>query len=681
MFGGFGAKPATTSAFGGGLGASGTTSTFGQPATGTSAFGQTPAPAFGGFGQANTQQQAKPSLFGNLGGNTATTTQPAFGGFGQTPAAQPAQPAPFSFGSTAPAQPATSAFGQPAAKPAFSFGQTAPAENKPAFGGFGTTTTTQPATTSLFGQPAQQQPAGGLFGGGSAFGQNNTAAAKPLFGSTAPGTSLFGNTQTQQPGQQAAAPAPLFSFGQNNTANTATTSAPAFGFGQTQPQQQQQQQPQQQAGGLFGNLGGGSSLFGGQNTQQQPTNSLFGGSNLGSTFGGLGQTQNSQFGQSQQQQQPLQPIQASIDQNPYGNNPIFANIQPAQTSGLQQAAPAAGLNDSSKKQLPLFASLAYKNTPRSAARITKLRGFATSTASPAASNGRFGSPSINGTPSRGSTTMTITNGAATPDGHLTLSPQAFTTRQSVKKLVIDSKSRALSRPGTPSASAQNSNAVTASGGARFDPNAEVADRSVSRSRTPQAQAATPASAVIERAGSAQQGSRLRNSENGQDDSRNAPLTDGDYFTKPSLKALRAMSKKDLSDVIDLEVGRQGYGSIQWQEPVDLSELSSVRELLGGVVVIEDREVMVYSGKYEEDKPEVGKGLNVPATVTLYKCWPLDKATREPIKSADHARTRQLINKLRKKAETTFVDYVAESGAWIFNVEHFSRYVSDALRAE
>ena len=182
-----------------------------QPSTSTTLFGQStqPQPAnsmFGSFGNAGASSAAPGSTFGGLG---QTSTQPT-GGFGafnqaQQPAQQPApQPAP---------QPATSGFGsfnqaqQPQPQPQntglFGGGSAFAAQNKPlggfgmyvlssifisltyrttgSTGGFGTSSNTgstglfgqanatqqqQPASTGLF---AQNQPAGGAFGGG-AFG-------------------------------------------------------------------------------------------------------------------------------------------------------------------------------------------------------------------------------------------------------------------------------------------------------------------------------------------------------------------------------------------------------------------------------------------------------------------------------------------------------------------------------
>lgn len=642
-------------------------------------FGQQQPQQSTGFGATPQQGQTQPtSTFGGFGSNTGGST--LFGGAAAKP-------------------PGSSLFGQPstgadANKPSFSFGQQS-STTQPSGGLFGQQ---QPQGNQQQQQQQQPQQSGGLFGnlGGtgqtSAFGQQPSATTSTLgggglFGNAAnkPATGgLFGQPSTTQPSLQ---------LGQSNT--TGGTGGGLFGgggglFGQQQNQQQnQQQQPQQQpqqsslfgqstgGGGLFGNLGGGAQ----QSTQPTSSFSL----TQPSSFGGFGQSQNAltQTQQQQQQQQPLQPIQASIDQNPYGNNPIFANVQPLPSGPKAVDATAA---DSAKKQPAL--ALSYRGTPRSVNKIAKLRGFASSASSSALATSRFGSPALPGTPlgngiSRAGSASPSVGGYNLANGlndALTLSPQAFVSRPSVKKLVIDNKNRQDSdllfgggRSKTAPPATNND-----SGRLTFNPNAETADRtngSVSRVR---ATASPASSATLDAApsnGVSSARSVTANVERTPDDSA---FNDGDYYTIPSIKVLQSMSKDDLSEVHDLVVRRVGYGQVRWLEPVDLTGLPSVKELLGGVVVIEDREIMVYSGEYEEDKPEVGGGLNVPAAVSLKNCWPLDKASRQPIKDANNPRVNQHIKKLQKKAETEFVDYEVESGTWTFKVAHFSRYVSATL---
>ncbi|KAK4686981.1 nucleoporin p58/p45, partial [Tremellales sp. Uapishka_1] len=135
-------------------------------------------------------------------------------------------------------------------------------------------TTTAPASGGLFGQSQQQQqqPAAGgsLFGGGM-FGAKPAQTAQPA----APSTSLFGQPQQSQPAQTSL-------FGQPQAQSQAPQTSSLFGQPQTQAQQpqqsqtslfgqpQQQNQPQQQTS-LFG-----QSQSQPQQQQQQQQPSLFG---------------------------------------------------------------------------------------------------------------------------------------------------------------------------------------------------------------------------------------------------------------------------------------------------------------------------------------------------------------------------------------------------------------------
>lgn len=666
---------------------------------------------------------SQPATGGGLFGQASTTT-PAFG----QSSAQPASSG-FSFGQNNTAGTSGGLFGaKPAGTGLFGGGASAGTDNKPSFS-FGANNNASQPSTGLFGQQTQQpaqQPAagGGLFGNlgqsTSTFGQNTTSAAGTgggLFGNAAKpaGTGLFGGGASTTGG----AAAPSFSFGGGNTGaqqpgQTGSTGLGGglFGggggslFGNNQNQQQNtqpQQQPQAGGTGLFGGgastFGGGNSgggLFGGlgqnQNQQQQqqqpqqPSTGLFGSTapSLGGStgFGGFGQSQNNlmQNNQSllgQSQPAPLQPLNLSIDQNPYGNNPIFANVQPAKAAEGPRAYDA----DQPKKQLPLHIS--YRGTPRSSVKINKLRGFATSASSPGGLGAsRFGSPATPGTPlvnslSRPSTASPAPGSAL--DLSFSLPPQAFAARPSVKKLIIDKKHREnpdlLFGRGKASGTATPVNEATPSQTSQravFNPDAETAERSsVPLSRDGSRTTITSASkgkAPVTNGTAASEKAISRPAQ------PNKPLEEGDYYTKPDFKELQSMSEEDLSEVHDFVVGRVGYGEICWLEPVDLTGLASLRELLDRVVVIKDKEVMVYPDEYDDEKPEVGQGLNVPAVISLKNCWPLDRATREPLKDPNHQRVKQHIRKLEKKEDTEFVDYEAATGTWTFKVAHFSRYV-------
>ncbi|KAL4137953.1 hypothetical protein PRIC2_001463 [Phytophthora ramorum] len=342
-FGGFGAQPATSSAFGstGGFGTS-QPATFGATSTGggfgSSAFGSTTTATttggFGGFGA----QPAAPATSGGLFGNTAARpTTGAFGApatssaFGATPAATSAFGAPAagggfgataggfgnSFGATPAAQPQTGGFGGFGTTPAASSSFGSSAFGKPAastgFGGFGATTTPAAApATGGFGFGAAQPQAGvttSLFGGGGAAAPSSTGfsfgatAPKPAatggfgFGSTG-GTNAFGSTTGNAfgaatapsafgtaPAQPAAGTTSLFGSTTGSTGGfgfgtpSAAPGATTSLFGAAKPA----------TTGLFGSTTGSTTtggMFG--NTAGTGGSSLFGGSNTAASTGTSG---------------------------------------------------------------------------------------------------------------------------------------------------------------------------------------------------------------------------------------------------------------------------------------------------------------------------------------------------------------------------------------------------------
>ncbi|KAI8319181.1 C-terminal autoproteolytic domain of nucleoporin nup98, partial [Martensiomyces pterosporus] len=138
-----------------------------------------------------------------------------------------------------------------------------------------------------------------------------------------------------------------------------------------------------------------------------------------------------------------------------------------------------------------------------------------------------------------------------------------------------------------------------------------------------------------------------------------------YWMRPSLSELRAMPARKLRAVKDFTVGRTGVGQVRFLEPVNLTTVGSLSAIAGGVVLFDDRVCTVYPD--ETNKPPRGEGLNVPAVISLEDCWPVDRATRQPITQVDDPRVRKHIRRLKSIDETTFIDFV--EGTWVFRVEH------------
>jgi len=147
---------------------------------------------------------------------------------------------------------------------------------------------------------------------------------------------------------------------------------------------------------------------------------------------------------------------------------------------------------------------------------------------------------------------------------------------------------------------------------------------------------------------------------------------GEYWMEPSLEELRKMTRSELQSVKNFKVGLPEYGSVDFLEPVDLTTVPSLSSICGHIVVFSHKVCKVYPD--EHNKPPRGQGLNVPAIISLERCWPLDKRTREPIQF-DKASPlySQHLKRLKRQDETTFMDFVTDNGTWTFRVEHFSEY--------
>ncbi|KAJ4479117.1 nucleoporin autopeptidase-domain-containing protein [Lentinula aciculospora] len=695
-FGSFGGNTATTTNPGP-FGSSG--NAFGQPQQQQQ---QQPSTGFG-FGQTQQQpQQQTTSLFGNTnpGGNTFGTFSFVMSYFGSER----------SFRTSGNTNPPGGAFGTGAfstntnqqQQTGSLFGQPQPAANTgSAFGAFGNNAAkpsifgqpAQPAgQSSIFGQPAQQnqqqqqpqQPSlfgntntggGGLFGTASQqqqqpqqpstslFGntQNNTGTGTGLFG-TGTGTSLFGanNNQQQQTGNtgfgtglfgtKPAAPAGGGGlYGNNNafgsTQPTTTQQQPSL-FGNAFNQSTNQQQPAA-SGGLFNKA---PSM--GMSTSVGTGNNLFGTSTFGNsmnTLAGSTATPSQQGG-----------LIASINQPIAPNLPIFSMLPPGPRS--------VDLEQSTKKKVPFFVDVPTRSpVPRVQLGYTpaksKLRGFGSSTSTSTLSGSVF-APST-------STALTLSM-SQTPKQSIeaifrTQSSPALGSgqRKSVKKLILDKKVE-------PSELFIKSGGSPLRGGGKitFSPALSIA----AREREAAAAAASPppsqpAKSPTPTPQPPRTTKRFTASQNGQVGDEE-DLQEGDYYVKPKMETLKASGFDQLSSFKDLIVGRVGYGEIHFLEPVDLTGLLKLGELLGGVIRFEDKECSVYPDADDTEKPLEGSGLNVRARISLKRCWAMDKAHREPIKDEKHPSAVKHLKKLRNMKDTHYENFDFSDGTWTFTVDHF-----------
>ena len=693
---------------------------FGQPQQppqpqGTSMFGQQSQPSGGGlFGQQNNAGATGGGLFGSkpagsaFGASTGggaggglfgqSTTQPSGGGlFGQ--ASQPSSTG-FSFGANNNQQQQQ----QQPPSTGFSFGaNNQQQQNKPMFGGFGTSTS----------QP--QQPGGsgftfgaggtgtGGFGSGSSgftFGANNNNNNQQQQQQQKPG-GLFGSSSTPSTGMGSS----FGGFGTgNNAQNSQQQNKPAFSFGGFGAGGSQPSQPSAGTGGggLFGSqpsqpaAGGGGGLFG----QSQPAGAS-GGGLFGSSFNKPLGASAPAPGTGGAAAPPAAASPASLTTNPYGTDALLGNVALPAGAGAAAQAPLP-FNVAPKNKPPLVSP--FRSSPRNAVRVTRLRGGtpALDSLSPSA---RERTPGTLRESTPGGYARTRTPGSASsaqqlfrgPSDAQTLSPQAFLPRSTSKRLILDGAEPSFSSPsarrettpfdGGSLPRSRSSAAVRA----RFSPAVErlvasgEADTSASFGWPDADESAALNGSVAARA------RPPRAATAPAPEPARAPA-EGEYFTEPPLAQLRTLRFEELAQVREFVVGRVGCGKVRFLEPVDLSGMPDLGDVPGGVVQLRPKECFVYPqaedleteepldglkpGYVPVPKAPEGTGLNVPAQVSLERCWPLDRATRAPLTGPENARVKQHIQKLRKKAETEFVAYDAASGTWTFNVSHFSRYGLD-----
>jgi nuclear pore complex protein Nup98-Nup96 len=148
------------------------------------------------------------------------------------------------------------------------------------------------------------------------------------------------------------------------------------------------------------------------------------------------------------------------------------------------------------------------------------------------------------------------------------------------------------------------------------------------------------------------------------------IREGDYWVKPDLQTLVHSGHDKLLAFENLAVGREGYGEVQFLEPVDLTGLPKLSALFGQVVRFDDKEVAVYPDSDDVDKPPPGTGINVRSRIILLRAWATDKATREPIKDEDHPSAVRHLRRLTKMKDTEFESFDIKEGKWTFVVKHF-----------
>jgi nuclear pore complex protein Nup98-Nup96 len=481
----------------------------------------------------------------------------------------------------------------------------------------------------VFGQ-TQPAQTGNLFGGGTAFGQTQQNAQQQpqqnafggsLFGAKpagTAGTSIFGSapaaTTTQPTGNLFGAAA-----GQNNATQASTTNA--FGTG----------------GSLFGNKPA-TGTFGATQSAAPAGGSLFGGNQSILNVSALGSGQ-----------QPS--LTASIAQPIGANLPIFDLLGPG---------PKSVVLDPPKKKSSLFADIPHRQPiPRLQLGYTpqqsRLRGFNASTAVPASvtfSSSKPGALAISASTAPVGTEAFFNGNASTTS-------LGTAGRQSVKKLVLDRDVTAadvfasLERPVPGALKAGANKAKPAFSAALGIAAREKEAAGALTAPTPPPPAPAPAPAPTEKAAP----------------TPGEPQED-EYYVVPSLDELKKLGYDQLSSVRDLVVGRVGHGEIHFLEPVNLTEVPRLHDLLGGLIQFGDKDCCIYPDYDEANKPPAGQGLNVRAKIRIEGAWPLDKATKEPIKDENSRAMAKHEKRLRSIKGTKFESFDKKTGDWTFVVDSF-----------
>ncbi|KAG0663162.1 hypothetical protein C6P44_002004 [Monosporozyma unispora] len=526
-----------------------------------------------------------------------------------------------------------------------SIGTSTPSPTNGLFGNKLANTSAPTTTGGLFGNSnTQQTKSGGLFGNTAT---NNTAAPSGrLFGNsatanTAPSTGIFGNAASNNQtsgglfGARPAAPATGGLFG--NSSTTATTLGSSTGTS------------------LFGN----SATNGFNNNNSNTTGGLFG--NKPAIGGGMFNTSS-------------QPAVAQPQSNPYGLNignpttgvssmpaPIIETLKKGTTSDFKTAtthkppAPKRSFSISSNVPAPVT------NVPHSNL-FHKLNFRLNSVKNIASTKGIF-SPSWNSHDYLKSNDLSNQRNTSVKD--LATFANGTGNVQELRRLKIDTARSAAKKmkllTGTPVVTKLNS-----------EEKEESIDTDVLKNNETNVETDESKETSNDIVSDSKEISE-NNKEKLNHTVDSEKLQDTDYWCSPSIESLSKLTKTQLKTIPNFIIGRKGFGNISFNYDVDLSEFTpNLRDELFGKTVsfYSTKTVEVYPD--HNNKPVVGAGLNVPATISLEKVYPIDKKTKKPITDASKTDEMQvLIRKLKSMRDMEFISYNPFGGIWTFKVNHFS----------
>jgi len=567
--------------------------------------------------------------------------------------------------------------------------------NKPSTGfSFGSSTPSQPnsaTTTGGFGAASNTNTGGGLFGNSGSTANNNTSGN--LFGnnnnSTAnQGSSLFGS--------KPAAPASGGLFGNSTTTNNNTPSGGLFGNSSTSNTNT--------GGGLFGNssgtnnnTGGGlfgsqknstnnntsSSLFGGSSSSAAPKPGLFGGSTTtpaqpsGGLFGSINNNQssgNALFGGSNNNNNQFGQIAGTPPTKQYNFKDLPKSITESakaskSTSSSDAASRKRSLSNSSGSSVPAAQGPRSTILEKLSTRFSSLK-----------SQARYDSEGLF-SPNKDilHSALPIEKSKEVPASKSLISPfssSIYSSRSAARRRTLSTDYLKLKVD--PSRSeARRLKIFGQSGGAQ---KVRILGREEDTSINGESQSSVKSTLdnvpvhineeteLLEEPEETSEGAKHYSE---KDTLKNA-AGDDEYWCSPSIEELSKLQLRQLSEISDFTIGRKGYGSISFEYPVDLTAFwSDIRGYLFGNVVKFNKNKTVEV--YPNDHVPLGSGLNVPAIITLEKCFPVVKRGKtvpeDPV--AKDLEMRLFVRKLKEQKDMEFVTYDPFSGAWTFKVKHFS----------
>uniref|UniRef100_T1IPI4 Nuclear pore complex protein Nup98-Nup96 n=1 Tax=Strigamia maritima TaxID=126957 RepID=T1IPI4_STRMM len=149
------------------------------------------------------------------------------------------------------------------------------------------------------------------------------------------------------------------------------------------------------------------------------------------------------------------------------------------------------------------------------------------------------------------------------------------------------------------------------------------------------------------------------------------LTRSDYYTIPSMNELENMVTSSGDCFVEnFTIGRAGYGNVYFFGKTNVAGMN-----FDEIVHFRKKQIIIYPDN--DNKPPLGEGLNKKAQITLDGVWPMDKTTCKNAERLQAMQYQVFLERLTlTKLHAKFIDYRPDTGSWVFQVSHFSKYGLD-----